>query len=228
MSFQKTKIDPALGQKVSAHLTSLGIETPMDAELLKVDNHTKIAKIESLMKEALEVLGLDLTDDSLIETPNRIAKMWVLESYYGMHPDHFPKCTTVENKFNYQGLVTECNIKVMSRCEHHGEVIDGLAHIAYKPNGKVLGLSKLNRIVDYFSRRPQIQERLTLQIAEALKFILDTDDVAVQINAVHYCVKSRGIEDQNSYTNTSYVGGIFQDDPASRAEIMSFFNSAKK
>lgn len=228
MAFQKTKVDATLGQKVSEHLVSLGIETPMNAERMQVDNHTKIARLEELLTEAMEVMGLDLTDDSLTETPKRIAKMWILESFYGMKPEHFPKCTTVENKFHYDEIVTECNVKVMSRCEHHYEVVDGFANIAYKPNKKVLGLSKLNRVVDYFSRRPQIQERLTLQIAEALKYILETDDVAVQINAVHYCVKSRGIEDQNSYTNTSYMGGIFRTDPSARTEVLSIFNRSKQ
>ena len=226
MAFQKTKIDSTLGASVHQHLLSLGIETPVVNNKLNIDNHSKIEKIEGLLKEALETLGLDLTDDSLVETPKRMAKMWVLETMWGLKPENFPKCTTVSNKFNYDALVTECNIGVMSTCEHHLITIDGFAHISYKPKDRVLGLSKLNRIVDYYSRRPQVQERLTIQIAEALKFILGTDDVAVQINAVHYCVKSRGIEDQNSYTNTSYMGGIFRTDPASRSEIMAIFNNA--
>lgn len=226
MSFQKTKIDTSLGQKVFEHLTSLGLETPVVKSALDVDNHTKIEKIEALMKEALEVLGLDLTDDSLIETPKRIAKMWVLETNWGLHPDHFPKSTTVENKFSRGQMVKVGDVSVMSVCEHHLLPFLGVAHIAYIPNEVVLGTSKLNRIVEYYSRRPQVQERLTEQVIEALKFVLKTDNVGIVIHAEHMCVKTRGVED-SSYMTTSSLSGTFLTDPTCRSEFMSFVNAQK-
>lgn len=220
MSFQKTKVDPILGQKVHEHLKSLGLETPTIEKNLSAPAQEKIKRLEELYKEAWEVLGMDLSDDSLVETPKRIAKMHVLESYWGLLPENFPKCTTIENKMNFDEMVLERNISVMSNCEHHGVVIDGVAHVAYMPKDKVLGLSKLNRVVEYFSRRPQVQERLTAQIYHALSFILGTPDVAVVISATHYCVKSRGVEDMNSNTVTSKLGGSFKDYPDTRAEFM--------
>jgi GTP cyclohydrolase I len=221
MSFQKTKLDPALGLKVHEHLKSLNIETPATQT-----TQTPSQKIDALQwhfESIHKSLGLDLTDDSLRDTPSRLAKMWVLEKFWGLDPDNFPKCTVVDNKFHYDEMVCEKGIKVMSVCEHHWETIHGSAAVAYIPKGKVLGLSKLNRIVDYFSHRPQVQERLTQQIGEALRFILATDDVAVSITAKHYCVISRGIEDQNSVTSTSYISGAFKN-PTTRAE---FYNLIK-
>ena len=170
-------------------------------------------------------LGLDLEDDSLIDTPRRVAKMYIDEIFFGLDYDLFPKCTVVNNKMNYKNMVVERNINVQSNCEHHFVIIDGGCHIAYIPNEHVLGLSKLNRIVQFFSKRPQIQERLTEQIYHTLKFILGTDDVAVVIEANHYCVKSRGIQDVNSDTVTSKLGGIFMTNPDLRKE---FFDIIKK
>lgn len=223
MAFNKTKTDPSLGQAVENHLRSLGIHTPTTSKL-QMSEQDKIAVIEPLMKDVMIFLGLDLTDDSLVDTPKRVAKMFVLEKFWGLKPENFPKCTTIENKMHYDEMVVERNIRVMSDCEHHLVQIDGLATVAYIPDKKVLGLSKMNRVVEYFSRRPQVQERLTQQIAETLKFILETDDVAVAIKARHYCVISRGVEDQNSETVTSYISGAFKNNPTVRAEFMAIAN----
>jgi GTP cyclohydrolase I len=223
MSFQKTKIDATLGLRVNQHLSRIGVQTPLKDNGLT--NQQKIDIIEEKVKEILETLGLDLSDDSLAETPRRVAKMFVNEIYWGLDPEKFPKCTLVENKMRYDEMVIEQNIKVMSDCEHHLRPISGVAHVAYIPKDKVLGLSKMNRIVEYFSRRPQIQERLAEQIYHALSFILGTEDVAVVIKAEHFCVKQRGVEDQNSYTVTSKLGGKFLKDPTVRAEFMSIIHS---
>lgn len=223
MALQKTKCDPVLGKQVNDYLRQLGVHAPtVDVQF---DDQEKIKRIEELMTQVLEVLGLDLSDDSLIETPKRVAKMYVNEIFWGLSPDYFPKATTVDNKIDYSTMVIEKDVSIMSACEHHLVTIDGVAHIAYIPKGKVLGLSKLNRIAEYFARRPQIQERLNIQIAKALEFILGTPDVAVVIDAEHYCVKSRGVEDHGSHTITSYLGGSFRDNPVCRQEFMAFINS---
>tara|TARA_R110000868_G_scaffold155583_2_gene381992 strand:+ start:5474 stop:6151 length:678 start_codon:yes stop_codon:yes gene_type:complete len=217
MSFNKTKTDPVLGQQVHEHLVKMGVETPTFSTSL--DRKDKIAEIEKSFSHIMQVLGLDLDDDSLRETPNRVAKMYINEIFWGLDYEAFPKCTTVNNKMKYNEMVVERNINVQSNCEHHFVVIDGLATVAYVPKDKVLGLSKINRIVEYFAKRPQIQERLTEQIFHALQFILGTDDVAVMIDAQHYCVKSRGVEDTGSSTVTSRLGGGFKTDPAARSEF---------
>jgi GTP cyclohydrolase IA len=222
MSFNQKKCDPALGLKVQAHLETMGLHTPMVPNTLSIKQ--KITKIEKHMTGIMEALGLDLTDDSLIETPLRVAKMYCSEIFWGLDPENFPKCTAVENKMRYDEMVVERGVSVQSNCEHHFVIIDGLATVAYLPNQKVLGLSKINRVVEYFSKRPQIQERLTSQIAAALAFILETDDVAVVINAQHYCVKSRGVEDTGSSTITSHLGGKFRTDPMVRAEFLAIAN----
>jgi GTP cyclohydrolase I len=219
MSFNKTKTDPELGLRVHKHLVKMGVETPSAPNDL--DRKDKIALIEINFKRIMETLGLDLSDDSLAETPNRVAKMYVNEIFWGLDYEAFPKCTTVDNKMRYDEMVIERNINVQSNCEHHLVIIDGLATVAYIPKDRVLGLSKINRIVEYFSKRPQIQERLTEQVYYALQYILDTENVAVVINAQHYCVKSRGVEDTGSSTMTSKLGGCFKSDPAVRSEFMS-------
>ena len=219
MSYNKTKCDPTLGQKVHEHLVKMGVETPTIPSL--IDRKEKIDIIERNFKDIMETLGLDLSDDSLIETPKRVAKMYVNEIFWGLDYEAFPKCTTVENKMKYNEMVVERNVSVQSNCEHHFVVIDGLATVAYVPQDKVLGLSKINRIVEYFSKRPQIQERLTEQIFHTLQFILETEDVAVMIDAQHYCVKSRGVEDAGSSTVTCRLGGGFKNDPAARHEFLS-------
>jgi GTP cyclohydrolase I len=222
MSYNKTKTDPELGQKVHEHLVKMGVETPMaNNPMSQMDRKSKIAVLELKFKEILEILGLDLGDDSLNETPLRISKMYVNEIFWGLDYEAFPKCTTVNNKMKYNEMVVERNVSVQSNCEHHFVIIDGLATVAYVPKDRVLGLSKINRIVEYFSKRPQIQERLTEQIFHTLQFILDTEDVAVMIDAQHYCVKSRGVEDTGSSTVTSRLGGGFKTDPAARSEFLN-------
>lgn len=226
MSYNKTKTDPDLGQKVHEHLVKMGVETPT-VKTNWLDRKTKIEILEQQFKNIMETLGLDLTDDSLMETPKRVAKMYVNEIFWGLDYEAFPKCTTVENKMQYNEMVVERNVNVQSNCEHHFVVIDGLATVAYVPKDKVLGLSKINRIVEYFSKRPQIQERLTEQIFHTLQFILGTEDVAVMIDAQHYCVKSRGVEDTGSSTVTSRLGGGFKTDPAARQEFLQIAMKGK-
>jgi GTP cyclohydrolase I len=232
MSYNKTKVDPELGLKVHEHLVKMGVETPMikpgnfgyDIHQ-RMDRKEKIAAIEKSFKDIMSLMGLDLSDDSLTETPKRVAKMYVNEIFWGLDYEAFPKCTTVDNKMKYNEMVVERNVSVQSNCEHHFVVIDGLATVAYVPKDKVLGLSKINRIVEYFSKRPQIQERLTEQIFHTLQFILETEDVAVMIDAKHYCVASRGVEDTGSSTVTSRLGGGFKSDPEVRSE---FYQLARK
>lgn len=227
MSLNKTKTDASLGLAVHNHLVSLGLETPTTEKLHSTTSKQKVDKIEKNIRSVMEILGLDLTDDSLMETPNRVAKMYVNEIFWGLDYENFPKCTAVDNKMKYDEMVVEKDITVMSNCEHHLVIIDGLATVAYLPNNKVLGLSKMNRIVEFFAKRPQIQERLTNQVAAALQFILDTEDVAVTINASHYCVKARGVEDYNSSTITSFLGGKFRTEPLVRSEFLSLSRSMK-
>jgi GTP cyclohydrolase I len=178
-------------------------------------------KIENLFLEIMQTLGLDLSDDSLKETPHRVAKMYVDEIFYGLKAEKFPKITVIENNFDYDHSVVEVNIVTNSTCEHHFVSIIGKSHIAYIPNKKVLGLSKLNRIVDFFAKRPQIQERLTLQIHQALINILETQDVAIVVDAMHACVKTRGVKDITSMTRTSKLSGVFKDDTSHRAEFLN-------
>ena len=223
MSYNKVKTDPGLGQKVHEYLVSVGVETPVTKNGLS--SKEKIDKIEDNFNQILDTLGLDRSDDSLIDTPKRIAKMYVNEIFWGLDYEAFPKATVVENKMKYNEMVIVKNISVQSYCEHHFVVIDGLACVAYVPKEKVLGLSKINRIVEYFAKRPQIQERLTEQVYHALSFILETEDVAVMIDAQHYCVKSRGVEDTGSSTITSRLGGGFKSDHKARAEFLSLASS---
>ena len=227
MSYNKTKCDPELGLRVHEHLVKMGVETPTKKSNI-ADRKDRIAVIEPLFAEIMKTLGLDLSDDSLMETPKRVAKMYVNEIFWGLDYEAFPKCTTVDNKMQYNEMVVERNVSVQSNCEHHFVVIDGLATVAYVPKQKVLGLSKINRIVEYFSKRPQIQERLTEQIFHALQFILETEDVAVLIDAQHYCVKSRGVEDTGSSTVTCRLGGGFKTDPSARSEFLQIANKGCK
>ena len=225
MSYNKTKTDPELGQKIHEHLVKMGVETPTKDNSL--DRKEKIEVIEAHFNGIMRALGLDLEDDSLMDTPKRVAKMYVNEIFWGLDYDAFPKCTTVANKMNYDEMVVERNVNVQSNCEHHFVIIDGLATVAYVPNEKVLGLSKINRIVEYFAKRPQIQERLTEQVFHALCYILETENVAVMIDAQHYCVRSRGVEDTGSTTITSKLGGGFKTDAAARAEFLSIARMGK-
>ena len=225
MSYNKTKTDPELGQKIHEHLVKMGVETPTKDSAL--DRKEKIEVIEAHFNGIMRALGLDLEDDSLMDTPKRVAKMYVNEIFWGLDYEAFPKCTTVANKMNYDEMVVERNVNVQSNCEHHFVIIDGLATVAYVPNEKVLGLSKINRIVEYFAKRPQIQERLTEQVFHALCYILETENVAVMIDAQHYCVKSRGVEDTGSSTVTTKLGGGFKTDAAARAEFLSIARMGK-
>ena len=223
MAYNKTKTDPELGRKIHEHLVKVGVETPVvDTGLSRTE---KIDKIEGHFDEIMTALGLNLTDDSLMDTPKRVAKMYVNEIFWGLDYEAFPKCTAVDNKMKYDEMVIERNINVQSNCEHHFVVIDGVATVAYIPNEKVLGLSKMNRVVEYFAKRPQIQERLTEQVYYALQYILDTDNIAVVADAQHYCVKSRGVEDTGSSTVTSKLGGCFKEDPSVRQEFMNIVNA---
>lgn len=195
-----------------------GLETPMQPNLATPAE--KKEKIEQHMREILNLLGLDLTDDSLDETPQRIAKMYVDEIFSGLDYANFPKITVIENKMKVSEMVKVKDITLTSTCEHHLVTIDGTAAVAYIPRGKIIGLSKINRIVRFFAQRPQVQERMTQQILVALQTLLESDDVAVTIDATHYCVKSRGVMDATSVTTTTALGGIFKSNPATRAEFL--------
>ena len=186
-----------------------GLSTPMKKNAFKLSDTEKKEKIESLFSQIMDVMGLDLTDDSLSGTPKRVAKMYIEEIFSGLNPMNKPKIALFDNKYQYNQMLVEKNITFYSNCEHHFVPIIGKAHVAYISSGKVIGLSKLNRIVQYFAKRPQVQERLTNQIAEELKEVLHTNDVAVIIDAKHLCVSSRGIKDETSSTVTSYFGGTF-------------------
>ena len=204
---------------VRGALLERGLETPMTSNELSRDQ--RYSKIKDAFTQIMESLGLDLQDDSLEETPHRIAKMYVDEIFGGLDYAQFPKITLIENKMNVEEMVCVENIDLTSTCEHHFVTIDGSAKVAYIPNTAVIGLSKINRLVRFFSQRPQVQERLTQQVLVAMQTLLGTEDVAVTINAVHYCVKARGVKDGNSSTRTTSLGGVFKTDPASRAEFLS-------
>ena len=196
-------------------------ETPLRADAFKLSSEEKIDIIKDDVRHIMETLGLDLTDDSLKGTPNRVAKMFVNEIFGGLDPATKPKASTFENKYNYGEMLVEKNITVYSTCEHHFLPIVGRAHVAYISNGTVVGLSKMNRIVDHYSKRPQVQERLTIQIVEELKQVLNTEDVACIIDAKHLCVNSRGIQDIESSTVTSEFGGKFKD-ASVRKELLEY------
>lgn len=197
------------------------IDTPMRDDAFDISDEEKMAIIEDKFRDIMETMGLDLTDDSLRGTPHRVAKMFIKEIFYGLNPENKPKISVFENKFKYGEMLVEKNINMNSTCEHHFLPIVGKAHVAYISNGEVIGLSKINRIVDYYARRPQVQERLTVQIANELREILKTDDVAVIIDAKHMCVSSRGIQDESSSTVTAEYSGKFKD-KAVRDEFLRY------
>ena len=213
----KEKTSPELGEQVHKHLLELGVETPMTESEVTDEDKRKV--IKNAVTDIMTVLGLDLSDDSLAETPKRISKMYVDELYAGLDYENFPKITTIENKMEYDTMLLERHIAVKSTCEHHFVAFMGEAFVAYIPNEKVIGLSKINRIVEFFSRRPQVQERLTEQIFHTLCYLLDTENVAVVIKAAHFCVKLRGVEDVNSDTITSRLGGAFLEKEKLRDEF---------
>ncbi|HCE57298.1 MAG TPA: GTP cyclohydrolase I FolE [Prolixibacteraceae bacterium] len=197
------------------------IDTPMREDAFAISDEEKMAIIEDKFRDIMETMGLDLTDDSLRGTPHRVAKMFIKEIFYGLNPENKPKISVFENKFKYGEMLVEKNINMNSTCEHHFLPIVGKAHVAYISNGEVIGLSKINRIVDYYARRPQVQERLTVQIADELRKILKTDDVAIIIDAKHMCVSSRGIQDESSSTVTAEYSGKFKD-KAVRDEFLRY------
>ena len=199
-------------------------KTPLHKDAFLLSREEKIAIISDHFKEILHTLGMDLSDESIKDTPLRVAKMYVDETFKGLLPENEPAVTQFTNDYRYAQMLVEKNITIFSTCEHHLVPIHGKAHVAYFSSGNVIGLSKLNRIVDYYSRRPQVQERLTIQIAEALKDALQTNDVAVVIDAHHMCVASRGIRDVNSSTVTAEYGGKFLN-PETRKEFLDFIKS---
>jgi GTP cyclohydrolase I len=197
---------------------STSYDTPLRSDAFELTDLEKMDIIEGHFREIMLTLGLDLTDDSLKGTPRRVAKMYIQEIFSGLNPANMPKVALFDNKYRYNEMLVEKNITFHSNCEHHFVPITGKAHVAYISNGKVIGLSKINRIVQHFAKRPQVQERLTVQIGNYLQEVLGTQDVAVVIDAVHMCVSSRGIQDQSSSTVTSYFGGVFKSD-AKRQEF---------
>ena len=206
---------------VRGALEAAGLETPMLDNGLS--NEQKKQRLTELMTQVVQTLGLDLTDDSLAETPARIAKMYIDEVFSGLDYSTFPKISMIDNKMHAEEMVKVQNISFTSTCEHHFVTIDGTATVAYIPGKKIIGLSKLNRIVKFFAQRPQVQERLTQQIQVSLQALLGVKDVAVSIDAVHYCVKSRGVMDTSSSTKTMALGGAFKTDASTRSEFLSKF-----
>jgi len=198
-------------------------ETPLRPDAFDKDDELKIELIEKHFEEIMHILGLDLNDDSLKGTPHRVAKMYVKEIFSGINPDNKPKAKLFENKYKYNEMLVEKDITFYSNCEHHFVPIIGKAHVAYISNGYVIGLSKINRIVQYFAKRPQVQERLTVQILNELKEVLKTEDVAVVLDAAHLCVASRGVNDVNSRTVTSQYSGKFKDD-STKQEFLKYIN----
>ncbi|MDA7793175.1 GTP cyclohydrolase I FolE [Glaciecola sp.] len=218
----RTALEPAITKEAALVRTALieqGLETPMKDNGLTDDE--KRSKIQRAMNDVMDALGLDLEDDSLCDTPRRIAKMYVDEIFSGLDYRKFPKITQIENKMKIQQPVQVSDVSLTSTCEHHFVTIDGTASVSYIPKQTVIGLSKINRLVAFFAQRPQVQERLTQQIMVALQALTGTEDVAVSINATHYCVKARGIRDSKSYTKTSSLGGVFSRDADIRKEFFA-------
>ena len=207
------------------HYTS-SIDTPLRVDAFEKSDEEKIKNIQHHFKMIMQEMGLDLTDDSLSGTPYRVAKMYVEELFYGLNPANKPKLSTFENKYGYKKMLVEQNITIDSACEHHFLPIVGHAHVAYIPKDKVIGLSKINRLVNYYARRPQVQERLVLQILNDLQQVLDTKDVIVSVTAKHLCVSSRGIKDQTSLTTTLEYGGCFSE-TATRNEFLKIITPQK-
>jgi GTP cyclohydrolase I len=224
---ENTNVQPNLSPEavlVRDALQARGLETPlMPNGLTRAEQKQKI---EEHFREIMKVLSLDLRDDSLQDTPRRVAKMYVEEVFSGLNYSHFPKVTVIENKMKVDEMIKIKNVDLSSTCEHHFVTIDGKATVAYIPQQKVIGLSKINRIIRFFAQRPQVQERLTEQVLVALQSLLETDDVAVHITATHYCVKSRGVMDANSETSTTALGGAFKTGQDTRKEFLMSLNGA--
>lgn len=211
-------------EEIGDNHISTSAKTPLRKDAFELTNNQKIDLIQKNVAEILQTLGMDLTDDSIKGTPLRVAKMYVKEIFGGLHPDGIPKLSTFENNYKYGEMLVEKNITVYSTCEHHLLPIIGRAHIAYISSGRVIGLSKMNRVVDYFAKRPQVQERLNMQIVQALQEALGTEDVACVIDAKHLCVNSRGIRDIASSTVTAEYGGKFKVDESLRHEFLEYIN----
>lgn len=214
MKIEKSITDTSF-QEGEDHFSN-NAKTPLKEDAFEKSDHEKILLIQKHVHSILETLGMDLTDDSLKGTPLRVAKMFVNEIFGGLHPDKKPKASTFDNSYKYGEMLVEKNITLYSTCEHHLLPIVGKAHVAYVSNGTVVGLSKMNRIVDYYAKRPQVQERLTLQVVQELQEVLGTKDVACVIDAKHLCVNSRGISDTASSTVTSEFGGVFKNEDKKR------------
>ena len=214
--------DKHLHDEIGDDHMSANLETPLRADAFELSAEEKVEKIEADFRNIMETLGLDLTDDSLKGTPKRVAKMFVKEIFGGLLPERKPGMSTFENKYNYNQMLVEKDIVVYSTCEHHFLPIVGRAHVGYISKGKVIGLSKMNRIVEYYAKRPQVQERLTMQIVKAMQDALGTDDVACIIDAKHLCVNSRGIKDIESSTVTAEYGGAFKENEQLRKEFIAY------
>jgi GTP cyclohydrolase I len=209
---EKIELSHLIIEEMGDEHKASSVETPLRSDAFDKTEEEKIALIEPHFKAIMEILGMDLRDDSLRGTPLRVAKMYVKELFQGLNPANMPSMTLFENKFQYNEMLVEKNINFYTNCEHHFVPFFGKAHVAYISSGKVIGLSKLNRLVEYFSKRPQVQERLTMQIGKALQTVLQTQDVAVMMDAKHLCVSSRGVKDDSSNTITSFFGGKFQEE----------------
>ena len=217
-------LDQLLQKEIDLDHVGSAADTPLRSDAFDLTDKEKIDIISKHFKTIMETLGLDLTDDSLRGTPLRVAKMYVEEVFSGLKPDNKPVATLFENKFNYNEMIVEKDITFYSHCEHHFVPIYGKAHVAYISNDKVIGLSKINRIVQYFAKRPQVQERLTMQIGNELKNVLNTEHIGVVIDANHLCVSSRGVADVNSKTGTAFFSGKFRDD-ITKSEFLNYINS---
>ncbi|MGD1891332.1 MAG: GTP cyclohydrolase I FolE [Cyclobacteriaceae bacterium] len=216
--------NPSLSDELGDNHIATSHETPLRPDAFEKDDELKMELIAKHFKEIMLILGLDLEDDSLKGTPRRVAKMYVQEIFSGLNPENKPVPALFENKYQYNEMLVEKNITFYSNCEHHFVPIYGKAHVAYISNGYVIGLSKINRIVQYYAKRPQVQERMTVQIAEELKSVLKTEDIAVVLDATHLCVASRGVKDINSSTVTSHYSGVFEKNEEKKRELLDYIN----
>ena len=223
LSEQKIELSHLIIEEMGDEHKASSVDTPMRADAFDKTDEEKIALIEPHFRAIMETIGMDLNDDSLRGTPLRVAKMYVKELFQGLNPANMPSMTLFENKFQYNEMLVEKNINFYTNCEHHFVPFFGKAHVAYISSGKVIGLSKLNRLVEYFSKRPQVQERLTMQIGKALQTVLQTQDVAVFMDAKHLCVASRGVKDDSSNTITGFYGGKFQEENT-KAEFLKYLD----
>lgn len=208
----KIELSDILIDEMGDNHVSTSVDTPMKEDAFVLSEEEKMLEIEKHFRSIMDIMGLDLNDDSLKGTPKRVAKMYIKEIFSGLNPANKPAMALFENKYKYNEMLVEKNISFYSNCEHHFVPIIGKAHVAYISNGKVIGLSKLNRLVEYFAKRPQVQERLTMQIGKDLQKVLGTEDVAIVIDAKHLCVASRGVEDDTSSTITAFYGGAFKEE----------------